>query len=172
MRMPHSLVLALLLAAPACAPDIAYLGTEVSEVCVRDVPVLFDGQQNGVASARVPLAQTGMNLYDMAGATLTLDSIVLTAGPEIEDFSFAQRIQVDLTASPRDAGLALVDMQSVEPAHSLYMGGDPDVDLTDHLLAQDAGVDIVLVGTPPNTSFSASIDICLAVDGLDDSGAI
>lgn len=152
--------------APACAPQFEHVSTEVSEVCVRNVPLLFDGARNGAATSSFELGDTDLNMDALAGGTITLDSIVLTAGPEVRDFAFADSIDIHLTDSSA-ASVPLVDMQSVAPARSVSAGGDPDTDLSEHLLAPDTGVEIVISGAVPDTSWTAIIDICLAVDGLD-----
>lgn len=156
----------ILLLAPACAPDLEHVSTRVSEVCVRGIPLEFDGQRGGSVTSRVALIGS-FDSAVLAADAVTLSSLAITAGPEIDDFAFASRIDIHLTA---DAGedLPLAELHGGEDVRSLQASGDPDTDLTEHLLAGDTGVEVAITGAVPGSAWSARMDLCLAVEGLDE----
>ena len=161
--MRFVLVGILLAILPGCAPDLDQIDAEVSRVCVRDLAMPFAGTANGPATSRIDISRLDIDMGDLVGATVTLDSVELAPGAGISDFAFADSIRVDLTARSQDPAYSLVDVGEVGAA-SPVRGGSDSTDLTPYLEDSSAGLEIVVAGDVPATPWAATLAICLSVE--------
>jgi len=171
MRAPALVItLALAAATAACLPGPDDFTTHVSEICVHAL-VPFEGDTGQGVTTEVSLAEAVRGIDDLAdGAAVTLASLTLAPGPGITDFSFAERVEIDL-ASEDAPTLRLVEVEDVtgvidiEPTGGLT--GDSAAagasDLRPYLDSAEPALHVTFLGQVPATPWSVTLDACLDV---------
>lgn len=150
-------------ASTGCIPDVDDLETAVSRVCVTGVGMPFAGSTSGSAESRLDIASLDLELDKLEpGATVTLESVDLSPGLNVDDLAFADRIAMDLTS--RDRGTtALIAVDPVGTANPVHADGDPDLDLLPILRDPSSRLVMTVNGDVPATPWAAAVDVCLAV---------
>lgn len=153
--------------ASGCVPEFDDVEGEVTRVCVLGIVMPFAGESGDAAVTRYDLSEADIDEDKLAGHTVTLDSVVLEAGLGIDDFGFADRIQVDLVDLDRQTdGLQarLVDLDRVGPVNPIHTRGATGDDLSGYIADSSTGLEMALYGDVPATPWTATLDVCLAVD--------
>lgn len=164
MRAPV-LLLALATATAACLPGPDDFTTHVSEICVHAL-VPFEGDTGQGVTTEVSLAEAVRGIDDLAdGATVTLASLTLSPGPGITDFTFAERVEIDLAAENTPT-LRLVEAEdaagTIEAGPTSGPAAGP-ADLRPYLDSASPALHVTFVGQVPATPWSVTLDACLDV---------
>jgi hypothetical protein len=150
------------LAAAGCLPGPEDFDTRVSEICVHTLVPFAGGAGQGV-STEVSLADAVRDLDELgSGAAITLASLSLAPGPGIADFSFVQRVEIDLAATD-EPPLRLLEAADVAGSDSVDAPGAPGANLRVYLDGAAPSLQVTFLGQVPATPWSVTLDACLAV---------
>jgi hypothetical protein len=163
----HLSIVVLACVASGCVIDADHVSTRLYAVCTREVPLLFTQASTGVAVASVAVEDVGA-MVDDPDARASLDTLVLEARTGISDFSFASSLRATVLAPGSSLPAALVaELSPVSGESPMTAAGDRSINLVDYLSADSLAVQIELFGTAPNDTFSALLEACLEVDGVE-----
>ena len=150
--------------AAGCLPGPEDFDTRVSEICVHTL-VPFEGGAGQGVTTEVSLADAVRGIDELgSGAGITLDWLRLTPGPGIADFSFVQRVEIDLAAEGAPT-LRLIEVADVSGDAAVDAAGSPDADLRAYLDSEEPALQVTFLGQVPATPWSVTLDACLAVHG-------
>jgi hypothetical protein len=141
-----------------------HVSTELRAVCTADVPLPFQQEAPHRAVAEIDVEDVGATI-ESTDAHATLREVTLAAASGIDDFAFAESMEMDLVTPGREA--ARVAELAPVPAGSPFVApGDPDVDLVDYLTAERLTVRVALTGAVPDRPFAAAMSACIDVEGI------
>ncbi len=147
-----------------CVLDAEHVSTKLVQICTRDIPLLFEASDGGM-TAQVRLEGVGRSVD--AEASATLDTLVLEPIDGIDDLGFADTMTVTLTAP----GSALPDLRIAETSMDdqvpLVVTGDASANMADYLGTEELWLRARLAGGAPVAAFTARIQACLDVDGVE-----
>lgn len=169
--MSRSLAIALVMPVltGGCVIDAEHVSTRVVSVCTDDVPIVFVPQSATRSASGVRVDDVDVSVED-PDARITLGDILLTADQGIEDFSFAESLQVVVVAPQEDLPDAAVIAAVVTGEASVEASGDPSVNLLEYLSDDSMWFRIELAGAPPDHEFGVTLGACLDLDGFEVEG--
>ncbi|MCG8425329.1 MAG: hypothetical protein MJE77_46205 [Proteobacteria bacterium] len=163
-----ALFFALLAVMAGCEPEVEELEADVSRVCLHGIELPFTGQTNGqsdqAVNSQYDLGDLDLDTDELAGATVMLDSMALSAGLGIDDFAFVDRIEVDLAAASQMPPARLAAFDQVGTTNPVRASGDPATDLSPYLQATGTEVEVAVFGDVPATPWTVLLDACLNVE--------
>lgn len=156
---------AIALAAAGCLPGPEDFNTRVSEVCVSGL-IPFEGGSGRQVTTEVSLQGVAFDAAELGelggGSAVTLERLTLVPGPGIDDFGFAEQVDVHLTA-PGAPALRVLDVAEVPDAAFIDQPGNPAVDLGPYLDSERAALAVTFLGDVPATPWSVELDACLTL---------
>ncbi len=147
--------------ATACFSDPEIGDPKLEGVCVYDAPLVFEGSTSNTARASLDLAQLDLDLDVAATSRVTMESAVVSTGPGLTNFGFANRVRVEL--APRNQPAVPISEVAVSSRDaSVTLDGNPNLDLAGYLPG-NPDVAIEISGDVPNVRWVAVIDLCFDV---------
>jgi hypothetical protein len=148
----------------ACVIASDHVSTELHRICTEDVPLPFERTAPRRAVAEVEVEDVGATI-DSTDAQATLDWVSLEAAQSIDDFAFADAMEMDLLAPGRDDA-RVAELEPVPGESPMTADGDREVDLVDYLTAERLAVRIAITGDVPDPGFLVTMSACIDVEGI------
>jgi len=147
-----------------CLVDAEHVSTKLVQICTHDIPLPFASADGGM-TAQVRLEGVGRSVD--ADASATLNTLVIEPLDGLDDLGFADTMTVTLTAP----GSALPDLRIAETPMDdqvpAVVTGDESANMADYLGSEELWLRARLAGNAPVAAFTARIQACLDVDGVE-----
>lgn len=148
-----------------CVLDTDHVSTKLQRICSADVTLLFSADGDGMV-ASTPLEGVGRSVDDEAHASL--DTLIIDPIDGVDDLAFTQSVTIEVVAP----GSELPDLRVAESAAlgttaPAVVTGDPSANMAGYLAAEELLLRSRLLGTAPVEVFTARVQACLDVDGIE-----